>query len=32
MQLGRYPNQVPSQFLLPPSLYDSEAPERTWAE
>jgi hypothetical protein len=25
MQLGRYPNQVPSQFLLPPSLYDAEA-------
>jgi hypothetical protein len=25
MQLGRYPSQVPSQFLLPPSLYDSEA-------
>jgi hypothetical protein len=25
MQLGRYPNQVPSQFLLTPSLYDSEA-------
>jgi hypothetical protein len=26
MQLGRYPKQVPPQFLLPPSLYDSEAP------
>ena len=25
MQLGRYPQQVPSQFLLPPALYDSEA-------
>jgi FG-GAP-like repeat/ASPIC and UnbV len=25
MQLGRYPAQVPPQFLLPPSLYDSEA-------
>jgi FG-GAP-like repeat/ASPIC and UnbV len=24
MQLGRYPAQVPSQFLLPPKMYDSE--------
>ena len=26
MQLGRYPAQVPSQYLLPPALFDSEAP------
>jgi hypothetical protein len=25
MQLGRYPGQVPAQYLLPPALYDSEA-------
>jgi len=25
MQLGRYPGQVPAQFLLQPTLYDSDA-------
>jgi len=25
MQLGRYPDRVPAQFLLPPSLFNSEA-------